>query len=93
MVPGNVHTCHIYHHPRRIPAPCCDSVLVKTNVMNLQGQDWGEVIIRKKKPTAAVAQSEQSVNAVSEECTKVIPRSIGSMMQCLHCRPDDKAHK
>ena len=35
--------------------------------MNLQGQDWGEVIIRKKKPTAAVAQSEQSVNAVGGE--------------------------
>ena len=32
--------------------------------MNLQGQDWGEVVIRKKKPTAAQAQSEQSVNAV-----------------------------
>ena len=32
--------------------------------MNLQGQDWGEVVIRKKKPTAAQAQTEASVNAV-----------------------------
>ena len=32
--------------------------------MNLQGQDWGEVVIRKKKPTAAQAQTEQAVNEV-----------------------------
>lgn len=32
--------------------------------MNLQGQDWGEVVIRKKKPTAAQAQTESAVNAV-----------------------------
>ena len=32
--------------------------------MNLQGQDWGEVVIRKKKPTAAQSQTEASVNAV-----------------------------
>ncbi len=32
--------------------------------MNLQGQDWGEVVIRKKKPTAAQAQTESAVNTV-----------------------------
>ena len=34
--------------------------------MNLQGQDWGEVVIRKKKPTAASSQTEASVNAVCQ---------------------------
>ena len=36
--------------------------------MNLQGQDWGEVVIRKKKPTAAQAQTESAVNAVRGLC-------------------------
>ena len=30
--------------------------------MNLQGQDWNDVIIRKKKPTAAQAQTSKAVN-------------------------------
>lgn len=35
--------------------------------MNLQGQDWGEVVIRKKKPTAAQAQTESAVNAARRQ--------------------------
>lgn len=31
--------------------------------MNLQGQDWNDVIIRKKKPTAGEAQTSKAVNA------------------------------
>eukprot|EP00884_Botryococcus_braunii_P011978 jgi/Botrbrau1/20781/Bobra.0156s0012.1 len=31
--------------------------------MNLNGQDWGEVVFKKKKPTGAAAHSEQAVNA------------------------------
>ena len=31
--------------------------------MNLQGQDWNDVVIRKKKPTASQAQSSSAVNA------------------------------
>ena len=31
--------------------------------MNLQGQDWNDVVIRKKKPTASEAQTSKAVNA------------------------------
>ena len=31
--------------------------------MNLGGQDWDEVVIRKKKPTASEAQTSKAVNA------------------------------
>ncbi|KAL3140520.1 multiprotein-bridging factor 1 [Trebouxia sp. C0010 RCD-2024] len=39
--------------------------------MNLQGQDWGEVVIRKKKPTAAQSQTEASVNAARRSAAEV----------------------
>ena len=31
--------------------------------MNLSGQDWGEVVIRKKAPTGASAHSAAAINA------------------------------
>jgi hypothetical protein len=33
--------------------------------MNLNGQDWNEVVIRKKKPTSGQLKDEAAVNAVS----------------------------
>lgn len=44
--------------------------------MNLQGQDWGEVVIRKKKPTAAQSQTEASVNAVGLIESKVVLNTV-----------------
>ena len=32
--------------------------------MNLNGQDWDSVVIRKKKPTSAQLKDESAVNAV-----------------------------
>lgn len=31
--------------------------------MNLQGQDWGEVVLKKKRPTGADGKSQQAINA------------------------------
>lgn len=31
--------------------------------MNLQGQDWNDVVIRKKKPPAGQGQTDKAVNA------------------------------
>lgn len=39
--------------------------------MNLQGQDWGEVVIRKKKPTAAASSSDQAVNQARRQGDQV----------------------
>jgi hypothetical protein len=34
--------------------------------MNLNGQDWDSVVIRKKKPTSSQLKDESAVNAVSD---------------------------
>ena len=61
--------------------------------MNLQGQDWGEVVIRKKKPTAAQAQTEASVNAVWLPESKAAVNKVSKLVHLANpfsCRRGDQ---